>query len=84
MDAAALRWDAVAALVTGAVLHDARFQALSLRREALSATPTSGRLMRFNAELDRFLAQTPHNLPEYATATRWKTTLDTKNKALYR
>lgn len=84
MDAAALRWDAVTALVTGAVLHDARFQALSLRREALSAAPTSERLTRFQADLDRFLAQAPHNLPEYATAQRWKTAVEPKNKALYR
>jgi hypothetical protein len=84
MDEAALRWDAVAALVTGAVLHDARFQALSLRREALSTTPTTGRLMRFNSELDWFLAHTPRGLPEYATASGWKSTLDGKNKALYR
>ena len=84
MDAAALRWDAVTALVTGALLHDARFQALSLRRESLSATPTSERLTRFHADLDRFLAQAPHNLPEYATSQRWKTVVDPKNKALYR
>jgi hypothetical protein len=66
------------------VLHDARFQALSLRRESLSVTPTSERLTRFNADLERFLAQAPHHLPEYATALRWKTTLEPKNKALYR
>jgi hypothetical protein len=84
MDAAALRWDAVTALVTGAVLHDARFQALSLRRESLSATPTSERLTRFHADLDRFLAQAPNTLPEYATALRWKSALEPKNKALYR
>jgi len=84
MDEAALRWNAVAALVTGAVLHDARFQALSLRREALSTTPTSLRLTRFQTDLDGFLAQTPHSLPEYATASGWKSTIDGKNKALYR
>jgi len=84
MDAAALRWDAVAALVTGAALHDARFQSLSLRREALSTTPTTVRLTRFDAELRVFLAQAPKNSPEYATALRWKSVLEPGNKALYR
>jgi anti-sigma factor RsiW len=84
MDAAALRWDAVTALVTGALVHDARFQALSLRRESLSATPTSERLTRFNVGLQLFLAQTPHDLPEYATALSWKSQFSRTNKALYR
>ena len=84
MDGAAVRWDAVTALVAGAALHDARFQALSLRREALGLAPTAERANRFQADLRVYLAKAPTSLPEYATARRWQSEFDTRNKALYR
>ncbi len=84
MDAAATRWDAIAALVAGSALHDARFQALSLRRESLGVEPNAARLSRFNDGLRLFLAEAPHDLPEYGTALRWKAQGSPTDKSLYR
>jgi hypothetical protein len=84
MDSAAVRWDRVTALATGAALHDARFRALSLRRSSMSAGPTPERVAKFREGLAVYLAQAPRGTPEYSTALRWQSDFQRSNKSLYR
>jgi len=84
LDEAVLQWERVAASVTGAAEWDARFQALSARREALSLAPGEARLAFFRARLTAFLASAPDSLPERATAQRWQAELSGGTRSLYR
>jgi len=84
LDEAVAQWERVAASVVGAGEWDARFQALSARREALSLAPSETRLAFFRARLTAFLATAPDSLPERATAQRWQTELLGGTRSLYR
>ncbi len=78
-------WTRLAARVSGAAVHDARFHALASLRAAYRSEPTPARLDRLAAALAAFAASAPRTLPERATALRWQAELPKMgNRALYR